>query len=540
MVAFLDLASVVAPLSSVATSHALAWTVALLFLVWLFKKWCLPWLRTWLLLRSVPGPGDWIPFWFLACALWGNRRRLDKENFTAVSFRAITELSKVHEGKTFKVYLGITPIVGIHSPDAVQAVLTGKLKSDKPFFYKFLKPWLGHRSLLMIGGDPWRSKRKLFMQAFQANAMENYCDFIGKNADCLVARIEKMLKQAPDEPIQCLDNVQKCALDIIGRVVLGVDLGVQGEKHGNYGTYFHLLTLLVSMRIFQPWTWLDEIYFLTNSGQLFRETLRKIEDIVYGVMNRRKDELQKLSNHTADSQALEKNRDGSGSLFMDSLLLAHLKAPSSYTLDDVRKDADFMMFAGSDSSSCAISWTIYLLGLHPDIQRKVQEELDVVFGDRENAECTQEDLKSLQYMECCVKETLRLCPPFPYIGKILDQDLSFDGCILPKGLSCFINLFSLHRNPNEFDRPEEYVPERFLSDENTHRHPFSYVPFSAGPKNCLGQKFVMMEIKVVLAKVLSKFTVEATRPLQELEMTFDIVLKAKGGLPVLFRKRNQT
>ncbi|KAH7978892.1 hypothetical protein HPB49_007242 [Dermacentor silvarum] len=68
----------------------------------------------------------------------------------SVSFRAITELSKVHEGKTFKVYLGITPIVGIHSPDAVQAVLTGKLKSDKPFFYKFLKPWLGHRSLLMM------------------------------------------------------------------------------------------------------------------------------------------------------------------------------------------------------------------------------------------------------------------------------------------------------------------------------------------------------------------------------------------------------
>ncbi|XP_049516234.1 cytochrome P450 4V2 isoform X12 [Dermacentor silvarum] len=540
MVAFLDLASVVAPLSSVATSHALAWTVALLFLVWLFKKWCLPWLRTWLLLRSVPGPGDWIPFWFLACALWGNRRRLDKENFTAGVFRVITELSKLHEGKTFKAYIGIIPIVGVHTPNAVQAVLTAELKSDKPSMYKFLKPWLGSKNILMIGGDPWRSKRKLFMQGFQASAMENYCDFIGKSADCLVARIEKMLKEAPDEPIRCLDNVQKCALDIIGRVILGVDLGVQGENHGNYSTYFHLLPVLVSMRFFQPWTWLDELYILTHNGRLFRETMRKIKDITGGVTNTRKAELQKLSNHTADSQALEKNQDGSGSLFMDSLLLAHMKAPSSYTLDDVGKDADFMMLAGGDSSSCAISWSIYLFGLHPDIQRKVQEELDVVFKDRENMECTQEDLKRLQYMECCVKETLRLCPPFPYYGKVLDQDLTLDGCTLPKGVSCFINLFSLHRNPNEFERPEEYVPERFLSDEDTYHHPFSYVPFSAGPKNCLGQKFVMMEIKVVLAKVLSKFTVEATRPLQELEMTFDIVLKAKGGLPVLFRKRNQT
>ncbi|XP_075535440.1 cytochrome P450 4V2-like [Dermacentor variabilis] len=538
MVGLLDLSPVVAPLCTLATSRALAWTAALLVVVWLFKKRSLIWLRTWLTLRPVPGPWDWIPFWFLACVLWRNRRRLDKENFTAVIFSVITELSKLYEGKTFKAYLGIIPVMAIHTPDAVQAVLTGKLKSDKPFLYKFLKPWLGHKSLLMIGGDPWKSKRKVFMQAFQANAMENYCDFIGKNADCLVARLEKMLKEAPDEPIRCLDNMQMCTLDIIGRVTLGVDLGVQGEKHENYGTYFHLLTVLVSMRIFQPWTWLDELYFLTHNGRLFRESLRKIEDIVYGVMNRRKDELQKLSNHTADGAALQKNRDGSGSLFMDSLLLAHMKEPSSYTLDDVRKDADFMMFAGSDSSSCAISWSLYILGLHADIQRKVQEELDFVFGDRANTECTQEDLKRLQYMECCIKETLRLFPPFPYIGKILDQDMTLDGCNLPKGLSCFINLYSLHRNPNEFDRPEEYVPERFMSEENSHRHPFSYVPFSAGPKNCLGQKFVMMEIKVVLAKILSQFTVESTRPLQEVQMTFDIVLKAKGGLPVLFHKRN--
>ncbi|KAH7978890.1 hypothetical protein HPB49_007240 [Dermacentor silvarum] len=312
--------------------------------------------------------------------------------------------------------------------------------------------------------------------------MENYCDFIGKSADCLVARIEKMLKEAPDEPIRCLDNVQKCALDIIG---LGRSIVTYEPIETRYKAFiaFSLGVSPTSTAVGSR----ERQHKPYDRQRVLRHMIATQEHVrnsanTHHVTNTRKAELQKLSNHTADSQALEKNQDGSGSLFMDSLLLAHMKAPSSYTLDDVGKDADFMMLA----------------------------------------------------------ETLRLCPPFPYYGKVLDQDLTLDGCTLPKGVSCFINLFSLHRNPNEFERPEEYVPERFLSDEDTYHHPFSYVPFSAGPKNCLGQKFVMMEIKIVLVKILSKFTVESTRPLQELEMTFDISLKAKGGLPVLFRKRNQT
>ncbi|XP_049267338.1 cytochrome P450 4c3-like [Rhipicephalus sanguineus] len=256
-------------------------------------------------------------------------------------------------------------------------------------------------------------------------------------------------------------------------------------------------------------------------------------------MKKRKDQLTKISNQNADSDALPKIGDASGSLFLDIILLQHMKAPALYTLDVVRKDAESIMYAGSDTSTCAISWCIYFLGLHPEIQRRVHEELDAVFGDHEDMGCTQEDLKRLQYMECCVKETLRLCPSFPCVGTTLDQDLTIDGCTLPKGVDCFIVLYSLHRNPNEFEKPDEYIPERFTSEENSRRHPFSYIPFSAGPKNCLGQKFVMMEIKIVLAKILSKFTVKSTCPIEELQMTFDIVLKAKGGLPVPFRKRNQ-
>ncbi|XP_075739416.1 cytochrome P450 4V2 [Rhipicephalus microplus] len=530
-------AALVASLSQWATCQTLAWTVAVLFAGWFLKKHYLPWLKMWLALKPVPGPWDWIPFWYILYVYWKRRKQISADNFTAAVFAAVRELCKQYEGKTLKGYVVFTPVAGIHTPEAAQTLLMGKVKSDKPVLYRFLKPWLGHRSLLMIGGDAWKTKRRIFMQAFHTSAMDGYLSSMRDNAECLVARIDQLLKESPGEPIVCLENVQKCALDIIGRFALGEELGVQREKHGNYGTYFHMLTVLISSRTFQPWNWLDTIYSLTPSGRLFEKTLRKIEAIVKTVLKNRKNVLQKLHNDTQDhEQQPLPNGDGHGSLFLDSLLLAHLKNPS-YTLDEARKDADFMMFAGSDSSSCAISWSLYLLGLHPEKQRKVQQELENVLGHDPDRFYTLDDLKRLEYMECCIKETLRLCPPFPFIGKVIDEDLVIDGHTLPQGLSCFLNIFSLHRNPDQFDKPEEYIPERFMSEENSRRHPYSYLPFSAGPKNCIGQKFVMMEVKVVLAKILTKFTVESTRPLEEVEMTFEIVLKAKGGLPVWFRRR---
>ncbi|KAH7982599.1 hypothetical protein HPB52_006105 [Rhipicephalus sanguineus] len=113
-----------------------------------------------------------------------------------------------------------------------------------------------------------------------------------------------------------------------------------------------------------------------------------------------------------------------------------------------------------------------------------------------------------------------------------------DGYHLPEGLTCFVNLYSLHRDPRHFRQPDSFLPERFLSEEFAQRHPYSYVPFSAGPKNCLGQRFFMQEAKLLLAKVLSKFTVESTTPVEELKITYEVVLKARGSLRVWFRNRN--
>ncbi|CAN7942571.1 unnamed protein product, partial [Ixodes hexagonus] len=297
------------------------------------------------------------------------------------------------------------------------------------------------------------------------------------------------------------------------------------------------LMFLISVRFFRPWVWLQSIYEMTEEGRLFKETVRNMEDFSYSVMRERRD---KLKNYEIISKLEPEDNYNRGTerdtILLDALLKRHLQE-SRYGLDEVKKDIDSILFAGNDTTTSAISWNLYFLGLHQEIQAKVHNELDNIFGTDIDREITTEDLKQMKYLECCLKESMRLVPPIPLIGRVLDDDLIIDGHTIPRGVTCFVNIFSLHRNPNSFSDPESYIPERFMSQELMNRHPFSYLPFSGGPKNCLGQRFAMLELKLILAKVLLMYNIESTWPLEKLKITYEVVLKARGGLRVHIRRR---
>lgn len=138
------------------------------------------------------------------------------------------------------------------------------------------------------------------------------------------------------------------------------------------------------------------------------------------------------------------------------------------------------MFEGHDTTSAAISWTLFLIGSDPVIQQRVVDELDMIMdGDRTRSP-TMKELNDMKYLECCIKEALRLYPSVPLIARHIREDVKIDNYTIPVGTTAMIVTYMLHRNPEIYHKPEQFNPDRFLPENCRGRHPYAYIPFSAG------------------------------------------------------------
>ncbi|XP_054707923.1 probable cytochrome P450 4d14 [Uloborus diversus] len=192
---------------------------------------------------------------------------------------------------------------------------------------------------------------------------------------------------------------------------------------------------------------------------------------------------------------------------------------------------------GHETTVNAIKWIIYLLGLHPDIQEKVFEEQNSLFLDDPIRPLIYEDTCKMKYTECVIKEAMRLFPPTPGIGRIARKDIAIGNQIVPKGSYIGFNIYSLHRNPKVFPEPEKFVPERFLPENSSDRHPYAYIPFSAGPRNCVGQKFAMLSMKVQLSHLLRTFKVSSLDHRDQINVMWKMTLENVKPIRIKFTHR---
>ncbi|KAH7981436.1 hypothetical protein HPB49_024033 [Dermacentor silvarum] len=192
-------------------------------------------------------------------------------------------------------------------------------------------------------------------------------------------------------------------------------------------------------------------------------------------------------------------------------------------------------FEGFDTTATAASYTLYLLGHHSDVQDKVHAEIDAVFADDKQRSVTIEDMKKLKYLDCVIKESLRLYPPVPLVARNIDEDVHIGKHTIPKGTVAVCAIYFLHRHPNVYKEPNTFMPERFMQNDNL--SPFAYVPFSAGSRNCIGQRFAQLEEKIMLAHILRNFSVESLVPMDDLQLQLEIVLRPLQGIQLRLTPR---
>ncbi|XP_049514575.1 cytochrome P450 4V2-like [Dermacentor silvarum] len=194
------------------------------------------------------------------------------------------------------------------------------------------------------------------------------------------------------------------------------------------------------------------------------------------------------------------------------------------------------IYTGYDTTAALASYCLYLLGNHRDVQVALHNEIDGMFGDDVHRPVTTDDLRSMRYLSCIIKETLRLYPSVPIMGRYIEEDMKIGTQLIPKGTMAMVLIYFLHRHPRFHKNPSCFTPERFLSDA-TRPSQYAYMPFFGGPRNCIGQRFAVQEAKVVVAQLMRHFEVHSKLREEELQLELGIVLRPSQGLEIKLTPR---
>ncbi|XP_032689305.1 cytochrome P450 4C1-like [Odontomachus brunneus] len=196
---------------------------------------------------------------------------------------------------------------------------------------------------------------------------------------------------------------------------------------------------------------------------------------------------------------------------------------------------------GSDTIANTLNFLMFMLANFQEVQQKVYEELLEIYGtqDPKSAPVKFEDLQHMKYMECVIKETLRLFPVAPLIGRQLNADLQIGEYTLPKGADVLIPILDMHRNEKYWPKALIFDPDRFLPQNIATIHPNSYIPFSYGPRNCLGIKYAMFSMKIFIATFLQTYILKIDKmvKIEEIEVKLAVALEPVNSLKVRIEKR---
>ncbi|XP_071538563.1 cytochrome P450 4C1-like [Panulirus ornatus] len=477
-------------------------TLVALTLVWFFKRQKMVWL-----VDKIPGPKG-LP-------LLGNILHLNVD--PAERFKRIIKISEY--GEVARIWIGQNPVCFLSSARAVEVILRSQRHLDKSINYRFLHPWLG-KSLLTSSGSHWQSRRKLLTPAFHFKILEEFVGVMNNQGSKLA---QKLRRKADGTPFNIYNDIVLCVLDILCETAMGHSLKAQDSSGLAYVDAVNKMSGIIPKRAVRPWLRSNFLFRLLGPAKEYDTWLQTLHDMSNSTIKARK----KANREKMTEDSLHQNGKKQRLAFLD-LLLQYSEQNPEFSDEEVRKEVDTFMFAGHDTTTAGINWFLYNMGCYQDIQARVQEELDDIFCGTDRP-ATMEDLRNMKYTENCIKENLRLYPPVPFYSRDLHEDITIGKYRIPAGTTIKNVIFMLHRDPAQFPNPEVFDPDRFLPEIAAKRHPYAYVPFSAGPRNCIGQKFAMMEMKIVTSSILRKFKVESVKSPKDLELLGELILRCKGG-----------
>jgi cytochrome P450 len=357
--------------------------------------------------------------------------------------------------------------------------------------------------LLTSEGDFWKRQRKLAQPAFHFQRIEAY-------GEVMAGETLKVAGAWRDgETRNIADDMMRITLAIVCRTLFSTQLNVDVDR---IGALMHDLLEGAQMVISQSQSWLELATHRIQRRQ--HEAAREMQAIIDRIIAQRKA-------HAVDNgdllSMLMAARDDEGQPMSDAQL---------------RDEVITLFLAGHETTANAVTWTLYLLSQHPDIEAKVIEEMAALNGEPPAVR----DLQKLPYLEQVMKESMRLYPPAGGATREPIEDIELAGYAVPKGSNIAISSYAMHHNPELFPDPERFDPERFTPEREVQIPRYAYLPFGAGPRVCIGNVFALMETRILLACILQRWKLSLA-PGQKVKAEQLFTIRPQGGLRMIVKSR---
>ena len=360
--------------------------------------------------------------------------------------------------------------------------------------------------LLTSEGELWRKQRSVIQPAFQHKRIAAQAGIIAEEAMALISRLRAY---QDGEQVDVTREMTGLTLGVLGRTLLDADLGAFGSLGESFeAVQDQAMFEMVSLSMVPMWVPLPKQLRFRRARQ---EQQQVVDQLVAGRAGRpggpADDVLSRLiasTSHEADAQVGQQR---------------------------MRDELVTLLLAGHETTASTLSWTFYLIDRHPEVWKRLHAEAASVLEDRLPR---YEDLARLTYTSMVIEEVMRLYPPVWILTRLAQQEDEIGGYHVPANSDVLISPYTLHRHPRFWDAPERFDPDRFDPEISANRPRYSYIPFGAGPRFCVGNHLGMMEAVFVVAMVARDLRLTKVPGYRVVPQPM-LSLRIHGGLPMTVR-----
>ncbi|XP_053690848.1 probable cytochrome P450 4d14 [Sabethes cyaneus] len=394
-------------------------------------------------------------------------------------------------------------------------------------------PPIGHFVYLtVVAGEKWRRVRKLLNPTFNTRMLTSFMPIMDFRASRMVAKLSPLADGKTE--VDIMKFVGECTLEMVFSTTMGRNAHeLPGQRE--YIRNLEIIQNLIGERILNANQYLGIFYRMSSSYKAEKSSRDYCNNFTDKIIIERRKELEaEAGTITEDDEFKSKSLN-----FLDEVLTMRKQDNQPFSDHEISDQLYTMMTAAHDTSALTVAYTCLFLAMYPEVQAKVFAEMNETFHSP-SVDINCDTLKQLEYTEMVIKEVLRLCPAVPLAGRETSQEIVLDGVRIPKGQILGMHFYALHRRKDFWGPdPERFDPERFRPEECEKRHPYAYLPFSGGLRNCIGSRYAINSMRIMLLRILQQFELQTNLKFSDFRHKYEITLKLTGPHRVRLVSRNK-